>query len=83
MRETSAQSLGVVLRHLDAESVSQVLKVLLQMLNEDTWEVRHGGLLAIKYLMLVRQVRDAWTTVSIAVTTHHSRPHSNTGLFKK
>ncbi|XP_065193343.1 TATA-binding protein-associated factor 172-like [Sycon ciliatum] len=55
VRETSAQTLGVVLRLLDTHGVQEVLKVLLQLLHQDAWQVRHGGLLGIKYMMVVRQ----------------------------
>uniref|UniRef100_A0A3Q3JAF2 BTAF1 RNA polymerase II, B-TFIID transcription factor-associated n=1 Tax=Monopterus albus TaxID=43700 RepID=A0A3Q3JAF2_MONAL len=43
VRETCAQTLGVALRHMNETGVSK------------TWEVRHGGLLGIKYALAVRQ----------------------------
>ena len=55
--ETCAQSLGVALRHMTENGVAMTVDILLTLLTEDQWEVRHGGLLGIKYALAVRQVR--------------------------
>ncbi|XP_038069588.1 TATA-binding protein-associated factor 172-like isoform X2 [Patiria miniata] len=55
VRETCAQALGVVLHHMTTVGVQGVLGVLLQLLSQDQWEVRHGGLLGMKYLLAVRK----------------------------
>ncbi|XP_064613763.1 TATA-binding protein-associated factor 172-like [Liolophura sinensis] len=55
VRETTSQSLGVVLRFLDTPGVQGVLGALLQLLAQTQWEVRHGGLLGLKYMLAVRQ----------------------------
>uniref|UniRef100_A0A3P8QCQ2 BTAF1 RNA polymerase II, B-TFIID transcription factor-associated n=1 Tax=Astatotilapia calliptera TaxID=8154 RepID=A0A3P8QCQ2_ASTCA len=55
VRETCAQTLGVALRHMNESGVSRTVDVLLKLLKEDQWEVRHGGLLGIKYTLAVRQ----------------------------
>ncbi|XP_037533534.1 TATA-binding protein-associated factor 172 [Nematolebias whitei] len=55
VRETCAQALGVALRHMNENGVSMTVDVLLKLLKEDQWEVRHGGLLGIKYALAVRQ----------------------------
>ncbi|XP_078455706.1 TATA-binding protein-associated factor 172 [Lampetra fluviatilis] len=55
VRETCAQTLGVVLRHMRAEGVLGTTRVLLQLLGQEQWEVRHGGLLGLKYTLAVRQ----------------------------
>ncbi|KAI3362605.1 hypothetical protein L3Q82_001692 [Scortum barcoo] len=55
VRETCAQTLGVALRHMNENGVSMTVDVLLKLLKEDQWEVRHGGLLGIKYALAVRQ----------------------------
>uniref|UniRef100_A0A8C4F195 BTAF1 RNA polymerase II, B-TFIID transcription factor-associated n=1 Tax=Dicentrarchus labrax TaxID=13489 RepID=A0A8C4F195_DICLA len=55
VRETCAQTLGVALRHMNETGVSMTVDVLLKLLTEDQWEVRHGGLLGIKYALAVRQ----------------------------
>ncbi|XP_072292356.1 TATA-binding protein-associated factor 172 [Eucyclogobius newberryi] len=55
VRETCAQTLGVALRHMTEEGVSMTVEVLLNLLKEAQWEVRHGGLLGIKYALAVRQ----------------------------
>ncbi|XP_017290585.1 TATA-binding protein-associated factor 172 isoform X3 [Kryptolebias marmoratus] len=55
VRETCAQTLGVALRHMNENGVFMTVDVLLKLLKEDQWEVRHGGLLGIKYALAVRQ----------------------------
>ncbi|KAM9365366.1 TATA-binding protein-associated factor 172 isoform 2-T2 [Pholidichthys leucotaenia] len=55
VRETCAQTLGVALRYMNRKGVSMTVEVLLKLLKEDQWEVRHGGLLGIKYALAVRQ----------------------------
>ncbi|XP_033118487.1 TATA-binding protein-associated factor 172-like [Anneissia japonica] len=55
VRETCAQALGVVLHHMTEESVHGVLSILLQLFNQQQWEVRHGGLIGLKYLLAVRK----------------------------
>ncbi|XP_052235352.1 TATA-binding protein-associated factor 172-like isoform X2 [Dreissena polymorpha] len=55
VRETCAQTLGVVMKWLERGGIQGVLGVLLQLLQQAQWEVRHGGLLGIKYLLAVRR----------------------------
>ncbi|XP_062319885.1 TATA-binding protein-associated factor 172 [Osmerus eperlanus] len=55
VRETCAQTLGVALRHMTDGGVTMTVDILLKLLTEDQWEVRHGGLLGIKYALAVRQ----------------------------
>ncbi|XP_061914731.1 TATA-binding protein-associated factor 172 [Entelurus aequoreus] len=55
VRETCAQALGVALLYMNETGVSMTVDVLLKLLQEDQWEVRHGGLLGIKYALAVRQ----------------------------
>ncbi|KAG5831429.1 hypothetical protein ANANG_G00303630 [Anguilla anguilla] len=55
VRETCAQTLGVALRHMTDSGVAMTVDILLKLLTEDQWEVRHGGLLGIKYVLAVRQ----------------------------
>ena len=57
VRETCAQALGTVIHHMTDERMTACLKVILQLTAQVQWEVRHGGLLAIKYLIAARQVR--------------------------
>lgn len=56
VRETCAQTLGVVLKHMNETGVDKTVDVLLKLLTQEQWEVRHGGLLGIKYALAVRQV---------------------------
>lgn len=55
VRETCAQALGAVLKYMHPALVHQTLNVLLKMQRRPEWEIRHGSLLGIKYLVAVRQ----------------------------
>lgn len=62
VREAAAQALGIVLIHLPASAVRTVHDALIQMVRQDwvskenkyAWEVRHAGLLGLKYQVAVR-----------------------------
>ncbi|OMO61314.1 SNF2-related protein [Corchorus olitorius] len=55
VRETCAQALGATLKYMHPSLVHETLKILLQMQRRPEWEIRHGSLLGIKYLVAVRQ----------------------------
>uniref|UniRef100_A0A4W3KDG6 B-TFIID TATA-box binding protein associated factor 1 n=1 Tax=Callorhinchus milii TaxID=7868 RepID=A0A4W3KDG6_CALMI len=55
VRETCAQTLGVVLKYMNEVRVHGTVDVLLKLLEQEQWEVRHGGLLGIKYALAIRQ----------------------------
>lgn len=55
VRETCAQALGAVLKYMPPTLVRDTLTILLQMQRRPEWEIRHGSLLGIKYLVAVRQ----------------------------
>lgn len=55
VRETCAQTLGVVIKHMKASAVKSILNILLTLQAQQEWQVRHGGLLGIKYLLAVRK----------------------------
>uniref|UniRef100_A0AAG5D4I1 TATA-binding protein-associated factor 172 n=1 Tax=Anopheles atroparvus TaxID=41427 RepID=A0AAG5D4I1_ANOAO len=55
VRETCAQVLGTVLRQLPLAKVHQTVSILLTFVKQKEWEVRHGGLLGIKYMLVVRE----------------------------
>ncbi|KAL5706990.1 btaf1 RNA polymerase II [Ranunculus cassubicifolius] len=55
VRETCAQALGASFKYMHPSLVHETLKILLQMQNRPEWEIRHGSLLGIKYLVAVRQ----------------------------
>ncbi|XP_052171300.1 TATA-binding protein-associated factor BTAF1 [Diospyros lotus] len=55
VRETCAQALGAVLKYMNPTQVHETLNILLQMQHRPEWEIRHGSLLGIKYLVAVRQ----------------------------
>lgn len=54
VRETCAQVLGTILNQMPQNKVEKTIQVLLQLIKQKDWEVRHGGLLGIKYLLVVR-----------------------------
>lgn len=78
VRETCAQTIGVILKHTDAESVKRVMMVLLTLQAQEEWEVRHGGLMGLKYLMAVRQVR----TVNVVAFNQITRKFSHHSSWK-
>jgi len=55
VRETCAQVLGVTIQYMNASGVKHVVIVIMQLLSQNQWEVRHGGLLGLKYLLAVRK----------------------------
>ncbi|KAI8096669.1 uncharacterized protein BX664DRAFT_324574 [Halteromyces radiatus] len=63
VRETCSQTLGVVLQYMQAEGVVKVHETLLKLIAQDDpafgsksiWEVRHAGLLGLKYTVAVRK----------------------------
>ncbi|CAL7935310.1 unnamed protein product [Xylocopa violacea] len=62
VRETCAQALGSLLLLVPSEKdsenknggISGILSVMLKLLEHNEWEARHGALLALKYLLAVR-----------------------------
>ncbi|OBZ85747.1 hypothetical protein A0J61_06204 [Choanephora cucurbitarum] len=64
VRETCSQTLGVVLQYMQPDSVRKVHEHLLRLINQNdpafsgersVWEVRHAGLLGLKYAVAVRR----------------------------
>lgn len=55
VRETAAQAVGAAVQPLPV-SQAQALLVLMQQLiqQQQQWDVRHGGLLGLKYLLAAR-----------------------------
>jgi len=54
VRESTAQVLGTVLPLVSSGGVELVGGIVLQLVQQEEWECRHGGLLAVKYLLAVR-----------------------------
>ena len=61
IRETIGQTLGALMAHLEAETVTSVYQVLYRMvmqtglqLTNRIWEVCHGGMIGLRYLVAVR-----------------------------
>lgn len=54
VHETCAQVLGTALKDMPFEKVANIVEVLLSLVQQSEWEVRHGGLLGIKYMLIVR-----------------------------
>jgi len=55
VRETCAQVLGAVGKHMSEQQLFRVVDILLVLAQNESWEVRLSGLLGLKYLMAVRQ----------------------------
>ncbi|CAO3582227.1 unnamed protein product [Absidia cylindrospora] len=63
VRETCSQTLGTVLQYMQPEGVVKVHETLLKLIAQDDpafgsrsiWEVRHAGLLGLKYTVAVRK----------------------------
>ncbi|KAI8150160.1 hypothetical protein BJV82DRAFT_586077 [Fennellomyces sp. T-0311] len=63
VRETCSQTLGMVLQYMRPEAVLKVHETLLTLISQDSaafasrsiWEVRHAGLLGLKYAVAVRK----------------------------
>lgn len=55
VRETCAQVLGAVLKEMPIGKVENTVTILRQLIKQKEWEVRHGGLLGIKYMLVVRE----------------------------
>lgn len=54
MRETAAQALGAAVQPLGIESLRVLLGQLQTLACSRQWEVRHSGLLALKYVIAAR-----------------------------
>lgn len=54
VRETCAQVLGTTLKDMPICIVQNTVDVLMRLMTQEEWEVRHGGLLGIKYMLVVR-----------------------------
>ncbi|XP_016952601.1 TATA-binding protein-associated factor 172 [Drosophila biarmipes] len=56
VRETCAQVLGTLVKEIQASKVQRIVDILLQLIqHKNEWEVRHGGLLGLKYVFVVRE----------------------------
>ncbi|KAF9583392.1 TATA-binding protein-associated factor mot1, partial [Lunasporangiospora selenospora] len=66
VRETCSQTLGALLRHMSDEGVNNTLGVLMRLIyqsdvfeegleRDNIWEVRHAGMLGLKYAVAVRR----------------------------
>lgn len=88
MRETAAQALGAALQQLAVDVLAAALAMLRQLTGQADWEVRHGGLLGLKYLLAARQ--DAaeqllplalpGAVVGLQVRAHHSNTHPSSRM---
>ena len=45
----------MVVKHMKPAAVKSILNILLTLQAQSEWQVRHGGLLGIKYLLAVRK----------------------------
>lgn len=54
VRETAAQALGAAVQPLPLAHAQALLSLLHQLVQQQQWDVRHGGLLGLKYLLAAR-----------------------------
>jgi len=59
VRETVAQVLGIIVKHVNREQLSAIIEALSQLQRAPDWEVRHSGFLGTKYLISVWSTDDA------------------------
>lgn len=55
VRETCAQVLGTILKEMPDELVKQTVEILQDFVKQKDWEVRHSGVMGIKYFVVVRE----------------------------
>ena len=55
VRETCAQAFGAIASFMENEEILLAYDVLLRFQKSEKWEVRHGSLLGLKYLIAVRK----------------------------
>lgn len=55
VRETCAQVLGIALKEMPTNVVKSTVDILIRLMKQNEWEVRHGGMLGIKYMLVVRE----------------------------
>lgn len=48
--------LGIAINLMSENRVLQAVHILMHLLQESEWEIRHGALLGIKYMLAVREV---------------------------
>lgn len=56
---------------MNETGVHKTVDVLLKLLTQEQWEVRHGGLLGIKYALAVRQVNNSVWKVHVRIFFSH------------
>ena len=54
VRETTAQALAALAKHLAVPVLHQLVRALLELAGQPRWETRHGALQGLKYLVAVR-----------------------------
>lgn len=54
VRETCAQALGLLSLHHDDNQLTLIGSILIQLISQEKWEVQHGGLLGLKYILATR-----------------------------
>lgn len=55
VRETAAQVLGTIQISIPENKVIDIVNILITFLKQEEWEVRHAGLLGLKYIFVVQE----------------------------
>eukprot|EP00658_Telonema_sp_P-2_P030015 TRINITY_DN22740_c0_g1_i1.p2 TRINITY_DN22740_c0_g1~~TRINITY_DN22740_c0_g1_i1.p2 ORF type:complete len:225 (-),score=50.48 TRINITY_DN22740_c0_g1_i1:159-833(-) len=53
VKETCAQALGVISKHLESTRANLVMEHLIELLSQPSWQLRHSAVLCLKYLSLI------------------------------
>jgi TATA-binding protein-associated factor len=54
VRETCAQILAIVLQYVSTDTVKNIVQCLIILASSGKWQVRHGGLIGMKYTIAIR-----------------------------
>ncbi|XP_064406197.1 TATA-binding protein-associated factor 172-like [Halichondria panicea] len=54
VRATCAQALGMIVRQMRDSSVQRTVELLLQLVAQEQWEVRHASLMGVQHLLAAR-----------------------------
>lgn len=55
VRQTCSMVLGTVVKDMPEYKLMRIIYILMKFIEQKEWEVRHGGLLALKYIVVVRE----------------------------
>ncbi len=54
VKESAAQALGILVKFSNTKTSSKITELIIQLCESSVWEVSHGGLLGLKYIVAVK-----------------------------